>query len=168
MDVIESNYNHACMHTMRTLYARDADAICTRHEIRPRGGATLGLGGLREMQRRVRAHHGISCAAPPGWCCSRGSGRPISQAGRPASASLRPSRSQQARASEQGPLGSTSQSYQSYVFVLACRVRGERLLVRGPTLQRLLGCLSVILASASSVFRTRTQGERGAPLQRDR
>ena len=49
MDVIESNYNHACMHTMRTLYARDADAICTRHEIRPRGGATLG--GLREMQR---------------------------------------------------------------------------------------------------------------------
>ena len=49
MDVIESNCYHACMHTMRTLYARDADAICTRHDIRPPGGATLG--GLREMQR---------------------------------------------------------------------------------------------------------------------
>ena len=49
MDVIESNYNHARMRAMRTLYARDADAICARHEIRPPGGATLG--GLREMQR---------------------------------------------------------------------------------------------------------------------
>ena len=48
MDVIESNYNHARMRAMRTLYARAADAICARHEIRPPGGATLG--GLREMQ----------------------------------------------------------------------------------------------------------------------
>ena len=49
MDVIESNYNHARMRAMRTLYARAADAICARHEIRPPGGATLG--GLREMRR---------------------------------------------------------------------------------------------------------------------
>ena len=51
MDVIESNYNHARMRAMRTLYARAADAICARHEIRPPGGATLG--GLREMQRHA-------------------------------------------------------------------------------------------------------------------
>ena len=49
MDVVESNYNHARMRAMRTLYARDANAICARHENRPPGGATLG--GLREMQR---------------------------------------------------------------------------------------------------------------------
>ena len=50
MDLIESNCHYARMRAMRTLYARDADAICARDEIRPSGGATLG--GLREMQRR--------------------------------------------------------------------------------------------------------------------
>ena len=70
MDVIESNYNHARMRAMRTLYARAADAICARHEIRPPGGATLG--GLREMRRpTARRTRRQACASAARLACAR-------------------------------------------------------------------------------------------------
>ena len=50
LDVIESNYQHARMRAMRTLYARDADATCARHEISRAAWRPATLGGLTEPE----------------------------------------------------------------------------------------------------------------------
>ena len=74
-NLIESTCYHVRMRAMRTLYARDANVICARHEIRPRGPwRPATLGGLREMQRLRSACRGLGAIASafslfgPGVC----------------------------------------------------------------------------------------------------